>query len=164
MHLTPTIKSVFGELTEALTLLTYDEYTAPCSHLSNATIGQHVRHVIELFQCLINGYETAIVNYEARRRDQQIESDKMFAIDLLQAICGQINQADKALTLLVRFGEKLPVAVDTNYRRELIYNLEHAIHHMALIRVGIQQISQIQLPESFGVAPSTIQYREQCAP
>jgi hypothetical protein len=52
----------------------------------------------------------------------------------------------------------------TNYYREMAYNLEHTIHHMALIRTGINDVSRISVPENFGVAISTMKYRKQCAP
>ena len=45
---------------------------------------------------------------------------------------------------------------------ELIYNLEHSIHHQALIKVAVLKNSAIQLSENFGVAKSTIEYRNQC--
>jgi hypothetical protein len=34
---------------------------------------------------------------------------------------------------------------------------------MALIRVGITEISSIELPQDFGVAGSTVKHRKQCA-
>jgi hypothetical protein len=33
------------------------EYAKPYLSLSSATIGEHTRHVIEMFQCLLNNYE-----------------------------------------------------------------------------------------------------------
>jgi len=34
---------------------------------------------------------------------------------------------------------------------------------MALIRVGLKELSEENISENFGVASSTIQYRKQCA-
>ena len=53
--------------------------------------------------------------------------------------------------------------VKTNYFRELLYNLEHSIHHQALIKVAVLKNKNIQLCPEFGIAKSTIEYRTQCA-
>ena len=48
--------------------------------------------------------------------------------------------------------------------RELHYNVEQCIHHLALIKVALKIIRpDIELSESFGVAPSTIQHRKKIA-
>jgi hypothetical protein len=44
-----------------------------------------------------------------------------------------------------------------------MYNLEHTIHHMALIRIGISEVSDIRLSENYGVASSTIKHLQSCA-
>jgi hypothetical protein len=59
--------------------------------------------------------------------------------------------------------EKVTFKVQTNYFRELLYNLEHSIHHQALIKVAVLKNKNIQLCSEFGVAKSTIEYRTQCA-
>ncbi|MDP4264422.1 MAG: DinB family protein [Bacteroidota bacterium] len=159
------IQNVFVQLSESLNQLSEPEYTQPSTILFNATIGQHVRHIIELFLCLENGYESGIVNYEKRKRDYRIETDKIFAAGLLKDIYHRLNRPNKDIVLEAEdYGDTAEiVSIPSNYYREIAYNLEHTIHHMALIRVGITEVSSITLPNEFGVAYSTIKFRQQCA-
>ena len=53
--------------------------------------------------------------------------------------------------------------IPTNYFREIAYNLEHTIHHMALIKIGISEVSDLELADGYGVASSTIKYRKEVA-
>lgn len=165
MLLKKPIQHIFVQLSESLRQLSNEEYIHQSKILSNATIGQHVRHVIELFQCLDKGYNSGIVNYEKRKRDYRIETDKNVALQLMTELYASLEKPNKDLILEAEdYCDTVEtVSVPTNYYRELAYNLEHTIHHMALIRVGINEVSSVQLPEEFGVAYSTIKYRQQCA-
>ncbi len=147
---------------ETLEQLTCEQYRRPCRALSNATVGQHVRHIIELFICLENGYYTGIVNYDKRKRDLSIETDRVFASSLLKSIYLQLDKKNKNLVLQASYDDLASesFSIETNYYREVVYNLEHTVHHMALIRVGLLEVSAVQVPESFGVASSTRKYRE----
>jgi hypothetical protein len=55
--------------------------------------------------------------------------------------------------------------VQSTIGRELIYNIEHTIHHLAIVKIALKSsIPGMHLPEHFGVAPSTIRYRQEaCA-
>ncbi len=75
------------------------EYTQPSKILFNASIGQHVRHIIELFLCLEQGYESGVVNYEKRKRDYQIETNKDFAIQLLKEIYHRLDRPNADLVM-----------------------------------------------------------------
>jgi hypothetical protein len=165
MQLQQAVNTIFVQLADSLGQLSPPQYSQSCATLFNNTIGQHVRHIIELFQCLENGYGSGTVNYEKRKRDEEIETDKELAGRLLLDIHRGLNKPNKTLTLEASYDEHDPdcIAIETNYYREIAYNLEHTIHHMALIRVGITEITNIQLPDDFGVASSTIKYRKQCA-
>lgn len=165
MQLQQAVNNVFVQLSATLDQLSQEQYVQPCKTLFNATIGQHVRHIIELFQCLENGYGSGLVNYEKRKRDLSIETDKAFASGLLVEVHQGLDRSNKDLKLEACYDEHdpEPLTLDTNFYREVAYNLEHTIHHMALIRVGITEVSDIELPEEFGVASSTIKYRQQCA-
>ena len=162
MQLQQTVKNVFVQLSESLHQLTDEQYVQPSKTLFNATIGQHVRHIIELFLCLDKGYESGLVNYEKRKRDLAIETNKKFAKELLQKIYGTLEKPNKTMLLESNYDEHVEasITVSTNYYREIIYNLEHTVHHMALIRVGINEVSPVVVPDSFGVASSTIKYRK----
>lgn len=166
MIINQSVKQVFTQLTTSLDLLSEEEYVSPSRNLFNATIGQHVRHIIELFTCLENGYDGGIINYERRNRDTRIESDKGFAISLLHDIRSRIERPNRELELVANYDDQSEeeVLVRTNYFREVLYNLEHTIHHMALIRVGIQEVSSQTVPAEFGVAASTIKHQRACAP
>ena len=165
MQLQQAVNNVFVQLAATLQQLSASEYAQPCKTLYNNTIGQHVRHIIELFQCLENGYDNGRVNYEKRKRDVLIESDKKIAEKLLNEIHALLHRPNKELVLDACYdvisNERITLA--TNYYREIAYNLEHTIHHMALIRTGIGEVSNISVPEDFGVAASTLKHRKQCA-
>lgn len=161
MEIQKAIQNVFTQLSESLRQLSNDEYMQQCPVLFNATIGQHVRHIIELFGCLEKGYDDGLINYEKRKRDYIIESNKEVAIELLHRIPGNLTRQNKNLMLETTFDELSDerILISTNYFRELVYNLEHIVHHMALIRVGINEVSSVIVPEEFGVASSTIKYK-----
>jgi hypothetical protein len=160
--LIPAISKTLNELSDLVSQLSNDDYCCPCHDLSNATIGEHTRHIIEMFQCLQNQYQTGVVNYDLRKRDYLIQTDTIFAKECIAAILNQVDKPNKELQLQqIVDGKEL--LIGSNYNRELFYNLEHCIHHQALIKVAILQLKTIEIDENFGVARSTIEYRKQCA-
>jgi uncharacterized damage-inducible protein DinB len=165
MELQRAVQQVFLQLTDSLNQLQPEQYNQSCINLSGNTIGQHVRHIIEMFQCLDAGYLKGEVDYEKRERDKHIETDKDFATDILKEISRQISKENKTLYLLTYYDElkDQPEKISTNYYREIAYNLEHTIHHMALIRVGLRELGDLPVDDSYGVASSTLKYRKQCA-
>ena len=136
-------------------------YTKPCDSLSGASIGEHTRHIIELYQCLLSGYDSAEVSYDKRQRNKRIEQDVLFAVEQLKNIQKTLERPNKPLVVDYELNGKVS-KLNSFYYREVMYNLEHTIHHLALIKVGIIQFTDLKLPDSFGVAPSTLQYRNQC--
>jgi uncharacterized damage-inducible protein DinB len=165
LHLQQSIRKAFQQVETALESLEPEQYSLPSRCLFNATIGQHVRHIIELFIELDKGYETGTVNYEKRKRDYRIETDKDFAVSLLSNIYNEMMRPNKPLLLEAGYKEDCDelITMETNYYRELAYNMEHTVHHMALIRIGINELSAVPVDESFGIASSTIKYRSSCA-
>ncbi|QBZ97636.1 DinB family protein [Flavobacterium sangjuense] len=160
--LIPSLHKTLNELELLLNQLSNADFTLPCKGLSNATIGEHTRHIIEMFQCLENQYENGVVNYDRRNRDYRIQTDTHFALQCLTDIKNQLEKDNKKL-LLQQIIDEEELHIESNYFRELLYNLEHCIHHQALIKVAVLQLEHLQIDADFGVAPSTIEYRKQCA-
>lgn len=160
--LLPTIHHSLNELIGLLRQLPETDYCKPCPQLSNATIGEHTRHIIEMFQCLLVRYDSGIVNYDLRERNCRIQTETDYAISAIQHILSSIDRPNKTIELQqVIDGEN--IRIQSNYFRELLYNLEHCVHHQALIKVALIVNDTVVVDDNFGVARSTIEYRNQCA-
>jgi len=156
------IKANFVQIIKLLNQLKEEEYIYCHAELSNATIGEHTRHIIEMYQSLLKSYATRTVNYDKRERNIAIQTNKIVAINAINIILENIALENIEMTL--EQGVKdVTFKVQTNYFRELLYNLEHSIHHQALIKVAVLKNNDLQICSEFGVAKSTIEYRTQCA-
>lgn len=156
------VKNNLKEIIDLLQQLTDEQFSFKHSELSNASIGEHTRHIIELFQCLIINYPNEIVNYDLRERNPIIQTQTSEAIKAIYFILNEVEKENKTLKIEQGKDDCL-LSIETNYFRELLYNLEHSIHHQALIKVALLKFPEVKISENFGVARSTIEYRLQCA-
>ncbi|HNP98965.1 MAG TPA: hypothetical protein PKK99_07915 [Bacteroidia bacterium] len=168
MILQQSSSGILQQLVGLIDKMEQDQYTSPVDALSESSIGSHVRHIIEFYQCLLKGVDSGFVNYDARSRNYLLETDQYFAVTVLLEIIDNINKVrtDKMLMLSMDLTtEDKPVIVDTTFYRELAYNIEHAIHHMAIIKIGLNTAyPTISVEKNFGVAYSTLRYKTQlCA-
>jgi FtsZ-binding cell division protein ZapB len=133
------------------------------SVLMDNSIGKHVRHILDLFECLIQGSVSGCINYDHRNRDLVLESSVSTALERIQFIQSEIQELD--LEKSVQMNQKLAnieIELESIIQRELLYNIEHTVHHLAIIRIGIEQnFPEISIPKNFGIAYSTIQHFEQ---
>jgi uncharacterized damage-inducible protein DinB len=128
--------------------------------LSGASIGQHLRHVVEFYDCLLNGLSQQKINYEKRARSLELENNRKTAINKIFWIKAELLSLELNSRLYLEIED---LVIDTSVQRELFYNLEHSIHHQALIKVGLKEQNIGHLVNAdFGVAPSTLKYRKQC--
>lgn len=155
------INHSLDELTDLLGQLSDKEYSQPCEALSNSSIGGHTRHILEMFQCLENSYDSGILNYDSRERNRRIETKIQYAKQFILDVKSGLKR-DNKIIYLEQIVNGLAFRIQSNYYRELLYNLEHCTHHQALIKVAVLQYDNIVLDKNFGVARSTIEYRNQC--
>lgn len=166
MEIKSAVINLFEQLRHVLEQVDEQQYHTPSVSLGGSTIGQHIRHSLEFFTCLVEGGKEGVVNYDKRNRDTRLEERKELALRVLDQLANAIlDTADnKQLTLELSYSHSNsdPISVSSNYHRELVYNIEHAIHHMALIKIGVREVApQVVIPDGFGVANSTIRYNKQ---
>lgn len=158
-------KIMLSEVECFLRKVPQDIYVEKIPLLSYSSIGQHCRHLIEFFQCLASQAGEGKICYDKRQRDLNIESDPVFAADQVAKTSRLLSAipTDRALLLEVDYSlsGKEKNGIESCLERELVYNIDHAIHHMAIIKIGLKAIApDFELPEGFGVNPSTLRHRK----
>lgn len=156
--------NILGQLEAVFGSIGHSDFSRPVKALGGATLGQHLRHTIEFFICLEDGFHNGTVNYDKRAHDRRIETDRSVALLAIRSIRRFVtmNDLDKRLALEFCYdvNGQTTERVETNYSRELAYNIEHAIHHMAIMKIGLREIDPgLALPAHFGVASSTIRHQ-----
>jgi hypothetical protein len=166
MNISNAAKDVLGQLAEVIEQLTKTEYSQPIPRLGNSTLGQHVRHTLEFFICLEEGSLLGNINYDERRRDQPLENSPEIALSSIKGLQQFVISFDPdiSLKLQVDYGlsDSRVQVMDTNFNRELAYNIEHAVHHMAILKIGLAEVApEVKIPNGFGIAVSTLRYRKE---
>jgi hypothetical protein len=154
------------QLKQAIRSLDNAVYAAPMPILSNNTIGMHVRHILEFYQCLIFGIvKEENINYDKRLRNIIVETDSVFAVEIIEAVQFAINGLEDDTAICVIFSPGFSndlLYTNSSISRELCYLMEHSIHHMAIIKMAyLQVLPELILPENFGVAFSTIKHNQE---
>ena len=149
--------------------LTDNQISSTLKVLNNASIGSHVRHILEFYMCLFECDDLKHLNYDNRKRDKTIEVSTEKCVLTIDSLLEELlkDQKDFEITLLADYGTSevnQGVSVQTTFYRELLYNIEHLVHHLAIIKIGIQSLeSTVAISNDLGVAASTIRNRELCA-
>ena len=135
------------------------------SRSGGASLGAHYRHCLEHFQSLFDGVPLDLIDYDARKRDPQIETLRAVGIErtrelrrLAQAFDATLLSQTVTIRCAISIDEKSPLVAST-IEREMMFCISHAVHHYALMVILCRDL-KLQLPEGFGVAPSTLNYRK----
>ncbi|MEM8635691.1 MAG: DinB family protein [Pseudomonadota bacterium] len=154
-----TLEQLAGTLAEVS-----DRFYADQPDEKTSSMGMHVRHIIEFYLAFLipceegSDHPKGVLCYDARERDLRYETDRSLAINEIAAIVARLKALPRQDTTLhvaaIVDPEAPPIAMQTTRDRELFHVLDHAIHHMALIKlVGEKQ--GLSLALDFGLANST---------
>ena len=148
-------------LGQALRLLeTLDDAT-----YAESRTGAHLRHILDFYQCFLNGLESSHIDYDARRRDASIERSRETAAMAIRSIVYALetrSDVRQERIVWVRMedveGSGVPETfIESSLSRELQALSSHTVHHFALIAVTLRAHG-VQMDLDFGMAPSTLRY------
>ncbi|MGF1769927.1 DinB family protein [Enterovibrio makurazakiensis] len=149
------------ELLHQLSDAQYNHVAAP---YLQSSIGQHMRHILDVFHAITVCPRSDFIDYDVRRRAHPVEKEKAIAITEWISLCDWLDalSEDDLLSLVNVSGEvslthHVASVTHSTLGRELSFVASHAVHHFALIRVSLcaQGISSA---ETFGMAAATATY------
>lgn len=150
-------------LDQAISLIqshTPEDYVRLCGEVFSSSIGQHIRHCVEHYEEFLNAVrEQRELDYEKRPRDLTVERDPEEAVRRLQGIRDMLHSTIGECRGILVWDNGAATPAASSRSRELQYLLSHTVHHFALIAV-IASLAGLRVPRNFGVAPSTLNYRE----
>jgi len=131
----------------------------------SGSVGQHLRHALEHYECFLAGWRSGTVDYDGRARDARVENEKAYAAERIAGCVAQLESVpadadcrplDVEMDCGPHDGRN---ATRSTLGRELQFLISHTIHHYALIASQLR--AQGHEPGAgFGVAPSTLKYRQ----
>ena len=132
---------------------------------AQASIGQHIRHIVDHFWALQEGLITGVVDYNLRHRNSALEKSGDVALDAVEKIqqwIHSLNKENKSLKVQteVSVSHAETIEVQSNFERELIYVLNHTLHHIAYACLLAKSL-KINVPEYLGVAPATATFQRE---
>jgi hypothetical protein len=68
-----------------------EKYSLVAANPFDASVGQDYRHVLEHFQCLLQGSANREVNYDSRQRNPRIEYETVYASAATREVLEQIE-------------------------------------------------------------------------
>ena len=128
-------------------------------------IGPHLRHCIEHFRLLLDGWRQGLVDYDARPRAAALEREPVAAREALAAIVADLRRLDASdlgRVFVVRqlpAPSRPPVTSPTRLDRELLFLSSHTIHHIAIMLLAARAVG-VEIPAALAVAYSTEAHHE----
>lgn len=144
---------------QLLSCITDNEYNNKTIAPYYSSIGVHMRHILDVFDCVLDGIESGNINLINRKRNELAENYTQHGIAYFEEILRRLKLLEKAdFNKIVLVTDDLGLGiVSANYTLGgiLIQAHSHAIHHFASVGYVISQLG-IALPDvDFGFNPTT---------
>lgn len=143
------------------------QYVFNDSPFYDSGVGDHMRHILDHYSSFFNGLEGK-VDYDARLRGTEIEKSREAAISLCHELAEKlIEMGEEGIAMDYEVAVKSNEGTEevnnpfsrSSVMRELQFLISHTVHHYALIAF-ILRTQGVPVPDTFGVAPSTLRYQQ----
>lgn len=140
------------------------DYAAPDATLYGSSLGQHLRHCLDHYASFLRGLPESSIDYDDRVREQELECSTSYArkeILQIRSRLEEITEFDVTSRIKVKMdcGGADHSWHESTLGRELQFLVSHTVHHFAMIN-GMCSYRGIKMEEGFGIAPSTLRYRQ----
>jgi hypothetical protein len=131
-------------------------------------VGPHLRHCVDHFRLLLDGWASGAVDYDARPRDTRLESEPEAVRDALQSIAASLwalreDDLSRPLHVVQSVAPgRRPLASPSCLERELAFLSGHTIHHIAIMILAGREAG-VDIPARLAVAYSTEAHHEALA-
>jgi uncharacterized damage-inducible protein DinB len=149
-----------GELAALVERTSDADYVARPPGGVSGSVGAHVRHCLDHVHAVLEAVPGGTMTYDDRARHGALEVDRELAARALRDAAARLESLgrrafDAPVTLVSqvdRAGARVRVA--SSLGRELVFALQHTIHHQATVAVLLSGRG-VAVPGTFGYAPST---------
>ncbi len=144
------------DLVRSLSDAQYQDNSVPPYHSS---IGGHIRHILDIFDCIFCGIDTGLVDLAARSRDLTVEQDRDVALAYFERTLHQLRAIQNLdMNQLIDVADDLgngEVVCKYTLAAALVQAHSHAMHHFASLGYIISKLG-LELPNTeFGYNPTT---------
>lgn len=149
-------------LINALSDMSSQDYQFIAKPAFQSSIGAHYRHIIEHYQCFFFQFDgKEVINYDARKRNIQIETDINYALQQFRLIRDRLAtfDCDDKREVLVA-DEHCDYQMRSSLSRELMFLIGHSEHHSAMIAAMLRLSGKV-VDTQFGVANATINHQHE---
>ena len=159
--------------------LTATEYQYIATPLFDSSIGQHLRHIVDLYLALMKSSsaqtsepfspDVCNINYDIRRRGAYVETDKNTGLaelsnirQWLKSVAERDLSKDALVSTEVSLTSQQSEVFKSSFGRELCFASSHLTHHLAIM-AAIAKVSGKDVDPYLGLAPATATFTREHA-
>ncbi len=124
----------------------------------HSSIGGHIRHILDFYDCIFNMDSENRIDFTARSRNKDVESKCCYANSYLESIIKKLNTVNIDMNTKVIVVDDLglgKIDIEYTYGAMFAQATSHAIHHYAIINCILERLGIVLNDTDFGYNPTT---------